>query len=71
VSLENNELIFKLSFVNSNKFVSFVARLSHVSVSILQNPEPEVDFDTVANEMKQHEVNVGKLQHHHHPRTRC
>lgn len=27
----------------------------------LQNPEPEVDFDTIANEKQQHEVNVGML----------
>ena len=26
----------------------------------MQNPEPSVDFDTVANEKQQHEVNVGK-----------
>lgn len=25
----------------------------------MQNPEPAVDFDTVANEKRQHEVNVG------------
>lgn len=36
--------------------------------SFLQNPEPSVDFDTVANVKQQHEVNVGKhliqnLQH--------
>jgi hypothetical protein len=40
-------------------FWLFVAKLPHFSVTILQNPEPEVEFDTVANEKKQHEVNVG------------
>lgn len=29
---------------------------------LLQNPEPAADFDTVANEKKQHEVNVGKIK---------
>lgn len=27
----------------------------------MQNPEPSVDFDTVANKKQQHEVNVGKM----------
>lgn len=27
----------------------------------MQNPEPSVDFDTVANKKQQHEVNVGKI----------
>ena len=27
----------------------------------MQNPEPSVDFDTVANTKQQHEVNVGKM----------
>jgi len=27
----------------------------------VQNPEPAVDFDTVANVKQQHEVNVGKI----------
>lgn len=27
----------------------------------MQNPEPSVEFDTVANTKQQHEVNVGKL----------
>lgn len=27
----------------------------------MQNPEPAVDFDTVANVKQQHEVNVGKI----------
>ena len=27
----------------------------------MQNPEPSVDFDTVANEKQQHEVNVGMV----------
>ena len=26
----------------------------------MQNPEPSVEFDTVANKKQQHEVNVGK-----------
>lgn len=30
-------------------------------IYLLQNAEPEVDFDTVANEKKQHEVNVGEF----------
>lgn len=29
---------------------------------LVQNPEPAADFDTVANEKKQHEVNVGKIK---------
>lgn len=48
----NNDLILQNSWFA-------VARLAHV-VIILQNPEPEVEFDTVANEKKQHEVNVGE-----------
>ena len=27
----------------------------------MQNPEPAVDFDTVANVKQQHEINVGKI----------
>jgi len=27
----------------------------------VQNPEPAVDFDTVANVKQQHEINVGKI----------
>lgn len=27
----------------------------------MQNPEPSVEFDTVANKKQQHEINVGKL----------
>lgn len=27
----------------------------------MQNPEPAVDFDTVANKKQQHEVNVGMI----------
>ena len=26
----------------------------------MQNPEPSIEFDTVANEKQQHEVNIGK-----------
>lgn len=29
-------------------------------VSIIQNLEPSVEFDTVANKKQQHEINVGK-----------
>lgn len=34
----------------------------------MQNPEPAVEFETVANKKQQHEVNVGKiiyLSNHH------
>ena len=47
---EKNDIIF---------LQKFVVKFPHVSVTFLQNPEPEVEFDTVANEKKQHEVNVG------------
>lgn len=30
----------------------------------MQNPEPSVEFDTVANTKQQHEVNVGKILNH-------
>ena len=29
--------------------------------TLLQNPEPSVEFDTVPNKKQQHEVNVGKI----------
>lgn len=33
----------------------------------MQEPEPSVEFDTVANKKQQHEVNVGKMPRHFNP----
>jgi 3-oxoacyl-[acyl-carrier-protein] synthase II len=44
--------------------LSHILSVHHVSaINLLQNPEPEVNFDTVANEKKQHKVNVGEFIH--------
>jgi len=55
--------VFEKNDIVVQNFWFFVAKLPHISVTILQNPEPEVEFDTVANEKKQHEVNVGECFH--------
>ena len=52
--------MFEKNDIVVQNFWFFVAKLPHISVTILQNPEPEVEFDTVA---KQHEVNVGECFH--------
>jgi len=52
--------VFEKNDIVVQNFWFFVAKLPHILVTILQNPEPEVEFDTVA---KQHEVNVGECFH--------